>query len=86
MGSSEIHNVQITLTQIPRVQKAVEAQYNNPQNQAQTLAALENARRTRELTKVKELTESEATEAEKSEKDHLKKKSKHQLPHIDIKI
>jgi len=81
MGGVEIHNVQITLAQIPHVQKAVEGQYNNPQNQAQTLAVLNDIKRYKELSQVRGLNKSNASEPEEEEKSHLK-----QNTHINIKI
>lgn len=77
--AGEIHNIQITLAQIPHVQKAVEAQHNNPVNLAAAQAALADLRRAEEKKKVNELTEADATQPEDERYGHFKKSAQETL-------
>jgi len=86
MSGADLHNLQVTLSQIPHVQKLTEPTHNNPLNQVQTLSALAEVKREKERSKVKELTESEATNAEDSTKAHHQKQADTNRRHIDIKI
>ena len=84
MSGSDLHNVQISLTQIPRVQKINETQLNSPANQAQLIAAAAEARRNREPDQVRELDEAEKTEREEPKK--RKEKKRRDGKHIDITV
>ena len=82
--SGEIHNVQISLTQIPRVQKLNETQMNSLANQGHLAASLNEARRDREKEQVRDLDQAEETEAEDPKKRHEKKARDGR--HIDISV
>ena len=84
MSGSDVHNVQISLTQIPRVQKLNETQLNNAANQGQVLAGLAENRRAKESTQVRELEETDATEREEPKK--RKERKNRDGRHIDITV
>ncbi|MDT8447872.1 MAG: hypothetical protein RRB13_13355 [bacterium] len=97
--SGEIHNIQVTLGHITHVQKAVEAQYNNPQNVAAAQAAIAELRRQEEARQVRELDEADEAQAEDERYSHIKKHAQDNLPkrkgksqdaagrtHIDIDV
>lgn len=78
---TEIHNMQVILSQIPRAQKLNEHTQQLIPNGNQILNVVAEVQRKEAMTKTKELTESERTEREEPEKRRIKKDAKQKNPH-----
>jgi len=86
MSGVDLHNLQITLTQIPHAQKLTEPTHNYPLIQGQAVAVVAEDKRVKARSQVKKLSEAEATDAEDPTRTHHRKQADGDQRHIDLTI